>query len=664
MLIPRSRLFGRSDRSAPQLSPDGRWIAYLAVSDNVNTVWLAPADDPSSARPLTGADAGVGQFDWARTSRHLIVGRDHAGDENWWLQAVDIDSGAALTLSPRGGSESRLAAMSDDEPFAVLIESNERDPAFFDLYRVDIRSGDRRLVLRNDRFTWIYADYRLRPRLAEARREDGGIEYHRLCDDGRWEHLYTVSQEDEAITRPFRRWELPNTFASQDRAYALDSRGRNTGALVTWDLATGAVEELASDPRADIGGAIVHPATRELLGYVAHFDRPLIRPLHESLARDLALVETDRTLSIAVTSQAQDGRRSIVSRSAPHRVTEHVLIDGAKGRVRVLFREREELADQDLARMYPRTVRTRDGLDLLCYLTLPVAADPAGGGHPPAPLPMVVLVHGGPWIRDEYAFDPWIQLLANRGYAVLNVNFRGSRGFGKSLLNAGDHEWGGKMYDDVVDAVEWAVAEGIADRQRLAIMGASFGGYTTLVGMTRTPELYACGIDLFGVSNLETFLASIPAHWKAYASMWEQRLGNTATEAGRRRLRERSPIHHVERIVRPVLIGQGSNDPRVVQRESDQMVQALTAQGTPVVYALYPDEGHSFAKRPNQLSFFSIVEHFLAHYLGGSCEPVGDAFDRSSVTLPAGAHLLPGIAEALLRRDRSEDGTRMGRTEA
>lgn len=658
MLIPRNRLFGGRDRSSPAISPDGELIAFTAVANGVNNAWVAPATELSEARAVTGdTEFGIQQLYWARTSRHLILVRDRGGDEKWWLQCLELASGKTVQLSPQRSAESRLVALSDRFPTEILIECNARDPAYFDVYRVNLLTGESAEMLRNDRYTWFYADYLLRLRMAELRTDDGGIEYHRSAGDGRWDRLYSISAEDEAVTRPFRTWETLNTFGPDDLVYAVDSRNRNTGALVTWNLATGETCELASDSRADIAGAIIHPATRELLGYVTNYERPVIHPLCESLQRDLEMLAEDTTISMSIESQSREARRRVVAISAPDRPAEYVLTDSLANHHMRLYCEREELAEYRLAKMYPETVKTRDGLELLCYLTLPPDTDQGSCGRPDTPSPLVMLVHGGPWIRDEYGFDPWAQLLADRGYAVLNVNFRGSRGFGKVLLNAGDREWGGKMYDDVVDAVRWAVAEGIADERRLAIMGASFGGYTTLAGLTRTPELFSCGIDLFGVSNLETFLATIPAHWKNYRAMWDRRVGALSSAEGRAFLRERSPIHHVGQIVRPVLVGQGSNDPRVVQAESDQMVAALQAQGTPVIYALYPDEGHSFERLPNKLSFFCLVEHFLARYLGGRCEPFDDSLVRSSLTVPVGAELLPGLEQFLKFRDKhqSED---------
>ncbi len=297
--------------------------------------------------------------------------------------------------------------------------------------------------------------------------------------------------------------------------------------------------------------------------------------------------------------------------------------------------------------MHPVVIDSRDGLKLVSYYTLPVWADPDDDGKPDQPLPTVLSVHGGPWARDNWGYDPIHQWLANRGYAVLSVNFRSSTGFGKAFVNAGDKEWAGKTHDDLLDAVDWAVREGIADEDRVAIMGGSYGGYATLVGMTFTPEKFACGVDIVGPSNLITLLNSIPPYWTPMLNMFTTRIGDHRTEEGRKFLEERSPLNRVDEIQRPLLIGQGANDPRVKQAESDQIVEAMKANGIPVTYVLYPDEGHGFARPENRLSFFSVTEAFLAEHVGGRYQPIGDDFADSSIEVLEGADLVEGLSAAL-----------------
>jgi dipeptidyl aminopeptidase/acylaminoacyl peptidase len=306
--------------------------------------------------------------------------------------------------------------------------------------------------------------------------------------------------------------------------------------------------------------------------------------------------------------------------------------------------------------MNAREIKSRDGKTLTAYLTLPPGTDEKRTGKPNRPVPLVLNVHGGPWARDSYGFDSEHQWLANRGYAVLSVNFRGSTGFGKSFVNAGDHEWGRRMHDDLLDAVDWAIREQITTADKVAIFGGSYGGYAVLAGLTFTPDKFACGVDIVGPSNLQTLLNSIPPYWKSFFEDMVRRIGDPRTEEGRKLLAERSPLTHVDRIKRPLLIGQGANDPRVKQAEADQIVNAMKARQLPVTYVLYPDEGHGFARPQNSLSFFAIAEGFLAQCLGGRYEPIGRDFDGSSVTVPDGAESVPGLAAAM--QERHSQGAR------
>jgi dipeptidyl aminopeptidase/acylaminoacyl peptidase len=303
-----------------------------------------------------------------------------------------------------------------------------------------------------------------------------------------------------------------------------------------------------------------------------------------------------------------------------------------------------------LAKMQPRVVKTRDGFDMVCYLTLPADQDAGPKAQPKQPLPMVLLVHGGPWGRDSWGFSSEHQLLANRGYAVLSVNFRGSTGFGKKFLNAGNREWSTKMHDDLIDAVNWAVDQKIAQKDKVAIMGGSYGGYATLVGLTFTPDTFACGVDIVGPSNLVTLLNSIPPYWGPMVQLFKDRVGDHTTDDGKKDLLARSPLSKVDQIRKPLLVAQGANDPRVKQAEADQIVAAMQKHKIPVTYVLYPDEGHGFARPENRLSFYAVTEAFLAQHLGGRYEAIGDAFAGSSITVPNGTDGVPGLEMAIKKK--------------
>jgi dipeptidyl aminopeptidase/acylaminoacyl peptidase len=319
-----------------------------------------------------------------------------------------------------------------------------------------------------------------------------------------------------------------------------------------------------------------------------------------------------------------------------------------------LFNNRDDIADYPLVKMHDRVIKSRDGLDLVCYLSLPPGSDPDGDGVPNKPVPLILDVHGGPWARDDWGFNSSHQWLANRGYAVLNVNYRGSTGFGKNFLNASNGQWSGKMHEDLLDAVKWAVDNKIADQDKVAIMGGSYGGYATLVGLTYTPDAFACGVDIVGPSSLVTLLQHVPEYWMPFMPVMKIRVGDVDTEEGRKALLEKSPLTRVDKIKRPLLIGQGANDPRVKQQEADQIVKAMEEKKIPVTYVLYPDEGHGFHRPENNTSFNAVTEAFLAKQLGGRFQPVGEDFKGSTITVPAGADQVPGLPEALATMPKPE----------
>jgi dipeptidyl aminopeptidase/acylaminoacyl peptidase len=339
----------------------------------------------------------------------------------------------------------------------------------------------------------------------------------------------------------------------------------------------------------------------------------------------------------------------------PVQVMSSNLYDRDTGKVTKLFDQRPDLAGAPTQPMWPREIGSRDGRRLVAYLTLPPGSDTNSDGVPDKPVPLVLNVHGGPWARDSFGFDPEHQWLANRGYAVLSVNYRGSTGFGKNFINAADREWAGTMHADLIDAVDWAVRQKIAIADKLAIYGGSYGGYATLVGLTFTPEKFACGVDIVGPSNLATLLASIPPYWKAFYDDMARRIGDPRTDEGRKLLAERSPLTHVDAIKRPLLIAQGANDPRVKQAEADQIVESMNAKKLPVTYVLYPDEGHGFARPQNRLSFYAIAEGFLAQCLGGRQQPIERDFAGSSLKVIQGAENVPGLASAVKEMESAQD---------
>jgi dipeptidyl aminopeptidase/acylaminoacyl peptidase len=642
-LIARRALFGNPVRTQARLSPDGRFISFLAPREGVLNVWLAPFGHLEAAEPITkDRKRGIREHYWALTGKHVLFVQDEGGDENW---SVDVTSGVQLDLTPLEGVQAQIVGLSPERPGIALVGLNDRDPAWHDLFEIDIVTGARERTERNEQgFAGYLEDLQLRPRLALRTLDEGGGELLRRTASG-WESFLRYAQADSLTTRPL-------IVTGDDTALLVSALGRDTAALVQIDLASGEQSLVAASALADIAEVWLHPHSRELQAYAVDYLTSELTPMTSAAAHDIAVLRAALGSQFSVTSRTLDDEIWIVVVDDPQRPLTTYVYERRRFAVTKLFDQRPELAGAPLQGMRAIEIRARDGLTLVCYLTLPLG----GGAHGGAPLPLVLDVHGGPWARDSYGFNPEHQWLANRGYAVLAVNYRGSLGFGKKFVNAADHEWAGKMHEDLIDAIEWAVLEKIADPRRIAIYGASYGGYAALVGLTFTPERFACGIDIVGPSNLITLLETIPPYWKPFFEDMARRVGDPRTPEGRALLTERSPLMHVERIKRPLLIAQGANDPRVKQAEADQIVAAMQRQHLPVTYVLYPDEGHGFARPQNRLSFYAITEAFLATYLGGRCEPVGEDFAGSSLQLCAGADIVPGVAASLPAQPAVEAG--------
>jgi dipeptidyl aminopeptidase/acylaminoacyl peptidase len=628
-LIPRKVFFGNPDRALVRLSPDGSQIAYLAPLDGVLNVWVAPRDEPGAAWPVTrDAGRGIRRYVWAFTNDEILYVQDQDGDENWRLYAAAVADGTVRNLTPFDGVQARLQEVSADFPDEVLIALNRRDPALHDLYRLDLRSGDMTLLAESEGFLDFLTDDAYRVRGAVRQTPDGGVELLRpvASDEGGWEVWQSVPAEDAMTTNP-----IGFTHAG-DMLYIADSRGRDTSALFAMDMATGEATLLAEDPRTDVDQTIRHPRTKAVQAVAFVYERKRWEILDPAIEADLAYLATLADGELEIASRSLDDAIWIVGYLLDDGPLSYYLYDRVAGTATFLFTNRADLEGLTLAKMRPVVIQARDGQDLVAYLTLP-----AGTPEDAAPLPMVLVPHGGPWGRDVWGYNGFHQWLANRGYAVLSVNFRSSTGFGKAFVNAGDRQWGGTIIEDQQDAVKWAIGQGIADAERIGVLGGSFGGYSTLAGLTFTPELFACGVDLVGPSNLITLLETVPPYWKPMFEMLATRVGDPRTEEGQALLRAHSPLTYADRIVRPLLIAQGANDPRVKRAESDQIVNALLEKGIPVTYLLYTDEGHGFARPENTLSFSAIAEAFLAEHLGGRCEPTGDDLAGSSVQVLEGA---------------------------
>jgi len=663
-LITRSALFGNPVRAQARLSPDGRYLSFLAPKDGILNVWLAPFGKLGEAKPITNdRKRGIRQHYWAEDARHVLFLQDEGGDENWRVYSVDVETGRQVDLTPLEKVHAEIVGLSHQRPDVALLSLNDRKPEWHDLYEVDVTTGTRKLIERNDQqFAAYLEDLQLRPRLAVKTLPDGGGELYRRTDQG-WESFLQYGQSDSLTLRPLVIEEGGNT------ALLLSAAGRDKAALVRVDLLSGKQTVVGQSDQADVSDVWLDPRTRTPQAYGVEYLTEEFAPLTPAAAKDIEHLKAALGPQFQVSSRTNDDSHWVVVVNDPVHVTTSYLYDRSSGKVTKLFDHRPELAGAPLRPMRAVEIPTRDGLTLVGYLTLPpgtgsgsrgaASADSGANWRPAKPVPLVLDVHGGPWARDSYGFNPEHQWLANRGYAVLSVNYRGSTGFGKSFINAGDHEWAGKMHNDLLDAVDWAVREQVAVVDKVAIYGGSYGGYAALVGLTFTPDRFACAVDIVGPSNLATLIASIPPYWKSFLEDMTRRIGDPRTDEGRKLLEERSPLTLVDRISRPLLIAQGANDPRVKQAESDQIVAAMRKKQLPVTYVLYPDEGHGFARPQNRLAFYAIGEGFLAKCLGGRFEPIGSDFDGSSLQVREGAVVVPGLPEALAKL-AAAPGARVG----
>jgi len=632
-LVPRRVLFADPERSIARISPDGRRVAFLAAVDGVLNVWVGPIDDPAAARPLTRVtDRNLGPWLlWMPNNRHVVYFRERGGDENWQAHRVDVETGAIIALTPAPGVKSYVHQQSHRFPDELLIAHNERDKHFFDIYRVNVATGQSTLLQANNGFVGFFTDPHFRVRFAVRSTADGGWDYLQRGEDGDWHSFAKIDMADAVVTRPIE-------FSDDGKElYWLDSRGRDTAAAVAQDLATGATRVLAEDAKADMVDILLEPVTYRPIASACVHARTNWRVIDQAYADDFAALAKLCDGDIAYAGFSDDRRQALAYFERDQESGRFYHYDRDAKRGSFLFDSRPALEDVPLVPLEPAVVRSRDGLELVCYLSRPRGAE-AG-----KPLPLVLCVHGGPWARDFWGYQALHQWLADRRYAALSVNYRGSTGFGKAFVNAANLEWAGRMHDDLIDAVDWAIHAGIADESRIGIFGASYGGYAALVGLTFTPEKFACGIDVFGISNLLTFLRAIPDYWKPWQTLWKVRMGDYTTEVGQRFLQERSPLNHVGRIVRPLLISQGANDVRVKPAESEQIVAAMQSRGIPVTYIYYSDEGHGFRRPENRRAFAAVAEMFLARHLGGRFEPVNDDFAGSTIEFKAGRDLIPGL---------------------
>lgn len=607
-LIPRRVIFDNPAKTDPQISPDGEYVSCLAPDRyDVLQIWLRSPHGGDDRQLTAEPKRGIRHYTWSYDKRHLLFAREADGDENWQIIAIDMESGRMRNLTPYPGVRSLLVGMSPAKPETVLIAMNLRNRRLFDVYRIELNTGETRMVNRNGGAqSWWAADDQLNVRIAAA-------------------FAGTIARERQGRPRKVARKWHPG---EQSRYIGLSADGRTffmsgsykgeTGSLLAVDLATGEETALASDAHYDVEDAFVHPISREVQAVAFYKDKLEWRVLDQSVAQDFSLLTKVHPGEMTILHppyespiifSASLGRRDLADRSwivsyqSDVEPKHHYLYDRDSKKATLLFSEQPGLADFILAKMQPVSFQSRDGLEIHGYLTLPA-------GAAEKPLPTVLFVHGGPQLRDRWGFHETVQWLANRGYAVLQINYRGSTGYGRQFAHAGYKEWGGKMQDDLIDGVNWLVKEGIADPHKVAIMGGSYGGFAALAGLTLTPDVFVAGVSSVGISNLLTHYESYPPYW--FKARFRARVGDPEKDA--EMLRSRSPLSHVDRIKAPLLIAHGANDVRVNAHESEQMVAAMRAAGKPVEYYLYQDEGHRQWRPENKFSFYAKAEQFLAKY--------------------------------------------------
>jgi len=602
-LVPREILFGNPERISPRISPDGARLAWIAPDDGVLNVWLRTVGEDDDRVVTSDRDRGIRIFFWGPDNRRILYLQDTGGDENWRLHDVDLATLETRDLTPFDGVQAQIEGIDKRFPDRVLVGLNRDNPELHDVYLLELASGELTKVTENPGYIGFCADTRFEVRAAVEPHPDGGMSVVvRDGPDAPWRRILTVGQEDSLGLAPL-------AFSEDGtRLLVLSSAGANTTRLLWLDCADGSESVVVEDPEYDVTGLRLHPDTNEpQIAFVTR-ERMDYVVLDPAVRGDLDRLRALEPGDLSLDGHDDADRVWLAGYTADDGPVRYHAYDRETGTTTFLFEHQPALSAYELAPMEPFRFTARDGLPIHGYLTFPP-------GVPRTALPAVLNVHGGPWARETWGFDPEAQWLANRGYLCIQVDFRGSTGYGKRFLNAGDREWGAKMHDDLLDAVAHVVDEGSADPGRIAIYGGSYGGYAALVGAAFTPDIFRCAVDIVGPSNLNTLIESIPPYWAPFLAQFHTRVGNPETEADF--LWERSPLSRVDDIRIPLLIAQGANDPRVKQAESEQIVAALREKGIPHEYLLFEDEGHGFAKPENRLRFYAAAERFLAEHLGG-----------------------------------------------
>ena len=630
-LIPRKVLFGNPERAAVSVSPDAGYIAFSAPHNGVMNIFVMPiSGKPEEAEPVTfDTGKGITSYVWSYMPNQIIYSQDTDGDENTVLYQLDIKTKSVTQITQKG-VKSSIGGLSQKHPKEILFVQNARNPSYFDVVKFNLETKDQELIFQNDEFASIITDNNFLVRFTTKMMPSGDMD------------ILMHSTENDNITL-FRtiKFEDIETFDFLDfnhddnKLFMLDSSDEDKAALYSFDFKTGIKSLIAQNDKADICGAIFHPKTLELQAYIHEYDRSKIEVLDPSIHDDIEYLSKLASGDLNIVSRSLDDKIWIVAYDSDVKPLSYYKYDKEARKAVFLFTRNSELAKHKLNKMYPVIINARDGLNMVSYLTLPHSVKMSENNLASKSAPLILYVHGGPVARDSFGYDGTHQWLSNRGYAVLSVNYRASSGFGKEFIRKGDGQWSKKMHDDLLDAVEWAISAGVTTRDQVGIYGGSYGGYAALVGLTMTPDVFACGIDLVGPSNLQTLYNSIPPYWKPYEISLRRRFGlsNVTKDMDEDILSKISPLTYVDNIKRPILIAHGANDPRVKVAESEQIVNKMKEKHIPYSYLLYPNEGHGFSRPENRIAFYAYMEQFLANIFHHRFEPAGTDLQNSSVIL-------------------------------
>lgn len=648
-LTPRAELLGDPRRIRGRLSPDGATLTWMEPVDGAMTLWSAPLDDLDKAAPITATPpANLVTYEWLLDNSHILYIAGRGGVEPLRAYSLDVVTGESVALFSGGDDvHSGIVGASWDFPDEVIVAANEREPSVFDLYRVNVATGERRLIFQNDvGFTSFLLDHQLNLALAVSETGDGGKTWSTPDGAGGWRVLADISADDALTSRAL-------TFDGTNRGlYAFDSRGRDAAALVRLDVDTGETRLLAALDGADTSGALFHPTTYEVDAVLMDRLEHDWAPLTTRAASAYRVFDAAIGPGAEVLSRTVDDRLWVVYQDSPVHPGAYYLYDRANDEVEPLFDVRPNLADRRLAPMTPVVVKARDGLDLVSYLTLPPGADGDGDGRPERSSPLVIIPQADPFKRTTLRYNSLHQWLADRGYATLTVNVRGATGFGKAFANAGDGEIGGRVQDDLEDAADWAIAKNVTEPGRIATFGFWLGGHASLMAATRPEGRFACASSYDAPTDLVALIEDAPPHWTPYMSFLRRRIGDPSDPAVRTRIAARSPLNIADRFAIPVFLAHGALDGASQTGFAEETARRIEAAGGTATFMSLADDAGSLENTPERLAFYAALEAFFADCLGGRLEPIETDLVGDDIAFPVGVDNVPAIAAALSARDR------------